>query len=811
MRTHRLRTLVVAFVAGLGCLSLVACASPEERLAEHLQEGQRLLTAGQTDQAALHFRNALRIDPQHPQALLGMGRIFEQRQNFPRAYAAYRDAADAADADPALIEAHNAYAVLALGGGDLDVVRDAAASIRAISPDHPDGLALEAALALREERLDDARALAQRALEVDPGHVNATSALVGVVRATGDSDAAVEIIDQYFAAAGPNVPLALLKLQVLAGAGDVDGVEAAFRQLLEFDNDNVSFRLAFADFYRGLDNDGAAESVLRTAIDDLETAPAATVSLVRLVHQNRGLEPALAEIERLRGADAETDASLAFLAADILTSEERFDEARAQLEAVIETAGDGTSRAHDAMAALATVDNASGQPQAAEVRLEELVQQDPQHRGGNYLLAALQLQQDDVPAAVSSARAALTRDPDWPPALKLMAQAHLAAGDRDLAIDALRRAVQSAPDDVESASRLAQLLSQRGDYDTAMDVWDHVINQVPDSAGALSSTAEIAIRQQDWNRASTDIDRLLATPGAELSGTLLAGSLRLAQGDSEGAQQWFERAREIEPEGAAPLLGLVRSHLIEDDVNSALELLERRVAERPDDALAHSLLAQLHTQAERYEDAANAYRAAIAAQPQWGAPYRALATLEERAGRVDAALAVLDEGVAVGADTDGQLLLTKAFVQQRADRNEAALRSYATMLDAGDQRDLVVNNYAALVADFAYSDEDHFTRALDLAQRFEVSSEAYFLDTLGWLYYRQGEYARALAILRRAAALMPNDEHIRYHVGATLHALGETDAARQELDRALSDDADYVGVEHARSLLEQIEDSAPAG
>lgn len=802
-----LRHYLRALVAVVALTGLVACGSPEERVADYVAAGQRFLDEGDLDRASISFRNALRIDAQHPRALFHMGQIHERRDDLRRAYTAYQAAADA---DPAMVEAHSAYAVLALTAGDLDQVRAAVEKIQAVAPRNADGLALAAAIALREERLDEAEMLARSALEGEPGHVNATSALAGVARARGDAAGAVAVLDRYFTEAGPNVSLALLKIQLLAAEGDTGAVEEAFRQLVSFDPENADFRMAFAEFYRNLGDPVAAEEVLRAAIEELDAEPTSTVGLVRLVYENDGTDAALEEIEQLTGRDEDVDFALGFLAADLLSADGRHAEAEARLASLREAAGPETARGLDASAGIATIDYALDRKDEARLRLDEILTVDGQHRGANYLWAILHLEAGEVTKAVTAGRTALAHDPEWVPGLKVLARAHLAGGGTDLAIDALRRAVEAAPDDVEAASTLAQLLAQRGDYDAALRVWDLVIGQAPNATGALANTAEIAIRQENWNRASRDIDRLLATPGAEFGGTLLAGSLRLAQGDIEGAKDWYERAGSMDPDGAAPLLGLVRSYLADDDVDGALVRVGARTEARPDDALALNLQAQLLVRTERTDEAIASYRSAIEAQPAWSTPYRELAVLKEGAGLVDDAIAVLDEGIDAGADRAGELRLAKAFALQRAERYDVAITVYAALLQAGDDSDLVANNYAALVADFGYDDAAQLERALELAQRFRTSSEAYFLDTLGWLHHRSGDHAQALTYLRRAAAILPDDPHIRYHLGAALHALGQSDSALLELERALPAGADYIGVDDARGLLLELREAEAA-
>ncbi|MFW5833433.1 MAG: tetratricopeptide repeat protein, partial [Pseudomonadota bacterium] len=764
-------------------LPLAACGSPEEREAEYLERGLVRLAEGDFSRARVELRNVLRINPKNARALLAMGQINEQQERYPQAFNAYLAAADA---DPNLIEAHNAYGVLALTAGQLDAVARAVERIAAVDPDNADGLALQAGLALRNGDVASAEEAARRALARAPAHVNATSALVGVFNARGDSPGAVGIIDEFLAAHGANVPLALLKIQLLAASNDEIGVEEAFGQLIEFEPDNVAFRIALANFYRSQARDAEAETVLRTAVDSLGTSTSAAAALVQLVYATSGLDAAIAEADNLLARSSE-DRTLDFLAADLLSREGRIDAARARLQDTVAAVGAETPRGLDARTALAGIDYSEGRLDEARAAVDGVLEEDQQHRGANYLAALIALGDSDPDAALTSARAALARDTNWVPGLTALAQAHFERGEESLTIEVLEQIVNLAPDDLRAAEQLARLLATRGDYDRAMEIWDRVLARVDDPVTALATTAELAIRQGNWSRANRDIARLLDDERGALSGSLLAGSLRVAQGDYEGGREWFNRAGELAPDAAQPMIGVVQSFLAQGDVDGALAAVDARLAEMTDDvdtALVWNLKAQLHGRQGDVQAAADAYRRASAARGDWTAPYLELARLYEGAGEPARAVEVLEEGITTGAAAES-LLLERAFVEQRSGRFRDAITTYERLLDAGATNDVVVNNFAALVADFGQEDPARMERALELAGRFETSTEPYFLDTLGWLHFQRGELTLALPLLRRASALLPEDPQLRYHLGAALYRSGEQEQARLQLQRAV--------------------------
>jgi len=59
------------------------------------------------------------------------------------------------------------------------------------------------------------------------------------------------------------------------------------------------------------------------------------------------------------------------------------------------------------------------------------------------------------------------------------------------------------------------------------------------------------------------------------------------------------------------------------------------------------------------------------------------------------------------------------------------------------------------------------------------------VDSLGWLFFRTGQYDKAVAEMERAIELTPDDATINSHLGDTLAAVGRIEEARYQWKRAL--------------------------
>jgi Flp pilus assembly protein TadD len=115
----------------------------------------------------------------------------------------------------------------------------------------------------------------------------------------------------------------------------------------------------------------------------------------------------------------------------------------------------------------------------------------------------------------------------------------------------------------------------------------------------------------------------------------------------------------------------------------------------------------------------------------------------------------------------------------------------------------VTNNLAMAILDHR-SDPASHKRALELARKIESSNDPLLLDTVGWAYYRAGEFAQAVSILERVVAKDDRVPVYHYHLGMAYLAMNNQVGARQQLEQAVAGDAQYVGIDAARAALAKL-------
>ena len=100
-----------------------------------------------------------------------------------------------------------------------------------------------------------------------------------------------------------------------------------------------------------------------------------------------------------------------------------------------------------------------------------------------------------------------------------------------------------------------------------------------------------------------------------------------------------------------------------------------------------------------------------------------------------------------------------------------------------------------------------FYLTLTLTERFQYSSNAAYLDTLGWVQFKSGDLDAAKATLEKVIRAEPGVPVYQYHLGMVYHQRGESQRARQLLTKALETGQEFRGKEKAQMTLESIRQS----
>ena len=793
--------LLAGLLAGFLAGSVAGCGSKEGRVESGLRKGEALLSVADWDKASLEVRNVLQIDPQNAQGYFLSARIEEGRRDIQRAFGAYSKVLELA---PDHVEAQVALARIYLLAGDAANAQQLTNQLLARNPAHPGGRTLQAALQVRRGDLKGAQQTARDVLADAPGASPDTSMLLaGLYANAGDNAQALKVVQAALAQAPQHLGLLQVAAQIAAApqaTGDTAAQAAGyFRRATELAPRNADFWNAWATHHARRDELEAAETVLRDAIRAQPDDGARMLTLLTFLESRRGPDAAIqAAIKAI--VDKPREHAWALRLAELYRSAGRDTDADATLRALVERAGDAPA-ALSARNALAAAKLAQGQTGQAQALVDEVLKINPRDSAGLVLRGRMHLAQGRPRDAVIDLRAASKDRPGSAEIIGRLAQAHRAAGEPALAREVLAQAVKDKPMESELRLLLAADLIDARDMKAAAAEVDAAIKAAPRNLRAHDLKVTLALARKDPAAAEKAYRDLKVQWPDSPAPAMRLGQLLAQQRRFDAALKEYDAAIAVAPKAAEPKVAAVALLIAQRRYDAAAARIDTLERAEPRNVLPHQLNGDLAMARANPAAAQRHYERMIDLAPELAAGYvhaaRALILQDKPAD----ALALLQRGEKA-QPKQMALPMARAEWLARLDRTDEAITLYEQLYRLAPEDDTVANNLGYLLAE-SRGDAASLQRALALTQRFAASTNAGFLDSLGWVHYRLGDYAQAVAVLERAWALSPDSPLLQLHLGLALHKTGQAERSRDILRRALASKAVLPNLDEARRIVAQ--------
>jgi tetratricopeptide (TPR) repeat protein len=352
----------------------------------------------------------------------------------------------------------------------------------------------------------------------------------------------------------------------------------------------------------------------------------------------------------------------------------------------------------------------------------------------------------------------------------------------------------------------ARFLLRRGKAEKAEKFLTELRERRPDNAEVLTALAEVELGRHEWADAQKTAKDIRQIGDPHGNAYQIEGAALIGQDKIDGAIALFQSAAKTEPSAMQPMELLVSALERAHKAERAVAVLQSALQKNPNNGAAYVLLGSIQRQTGKPEEARQNYELAIEKQPDYVGGYAALAQLDSDEKKYDDALAVIHAGLQRHADSM-VLQLAQTAILERAGRYEAAIDEYQDMLRKQPDSMIVANNLASLLTD-RRSDKASLERAQKIAAILRDTQVPQFMDTLGWVDYRNGAYNEALPLLTKAAVALPDHVMIRYHLGMAFLATQHLEQAAEQFRaaQALSPDQDLQ--EKLRQAQKKLSDEA---
>lgn len=738
-----------------------ACSTdPEKAKTEFLQSGDRFAAEKKYQEAIVQYRNALQQDAQFGEARLKLAETYE---TLGDASNAYREFIRAADSLP----------------GRADVQARAASYL------------------LLAGQFEDARARAEKALAIDPRHLDAQIILGNALSGLKDFDKALSQLEEAVKL-DPKSAAGYASLgAVQLARGSRDQAEAAFRTAVDGNPQNPAAHFALGNFLWATGRPLDAEASFKKALELEPSNLIAHRALATLYLATRRAPEAEPHLRALADQDSSASAPGKLALADYYLALDNADAAVKVLEPLTTTKG-ASSAALTRMAAIRYVKD--GKVQGHKV-IDEVLAADPKYVGALLTKTRFLLAEGLLEDALKSAQAAAAADQRSIEAQYLIGLIQRARRQPAEAVAAFNEVLKINPQAVAAQVHLAELNLASGQSGSAVQLATDADRVLPGNPRVKLTLVRSLIASGDVARATQELQPLLDRFGGVAVVQVAAGQLALAKSNVRGARDAFSRAAAIDRDNLDALRGLVAVDLAERKPDAARTRVESELGRRPDHPGLLMLLARVVATQGNSARAEELLKKAIEIDPSNLTAYGMLARLYMADKRLADARASFES--ILKEQPDSVFVQTMIGLLYEAEGNSVEARKrYERVMQLDPSAAVAANNLA-----YMYAEEGgNLDTALQLAQvaRQKVPESAEIADTVGWVYVKKNMGALAVSHFEHALARDPQSALYTYHLGLALAQTGQKIKARQSLERALTLNPDPDTAAKVRASLDQL-------
>ncbi|CDG83259.1 putative PEP-CTERM system TPR-repeat lipoprotein [Janthinobacterium agaricidamnosum NBRC 102515 = DSM 9628] len=318
----------------------------------------------------------------------------------------------------------------------------------------------------------------------------------------------------------------------------------------------------------------------------------------------------------------------------------------------------------------------------------------------------------------------LQAQPDMVPALLGMARIAVATQQLDQAISLIQQALKKDPADTDSLRLKGDVLRIQGKNDAALLVYQHILQLHPDNTLARIDIASLHIQAGHFNDARAEIgiarktaptslavmhaqalldfregknkaaleglQQILRVAPDHMPSILLAGSVQLALGAQQQAEQYLHRFLDANPGHPYAIKMLASIAMARGQTDSALDMVMPLLQSNPDDVELLSIAGEANMRARRFTQAAGYFEKASALAPDTAALHTALGVTRLGLGENARALVELERATQLdtGESRAGIMLVMTLL---RNHDNDKALAAVNSMQQRQPNNPLVLN------------------------------------------------------------------------------------------------------------------------
>lgn len=368
---------------------------------------------------------------------------------------------------------------------------------------------------------------------------------------------------------------------------------------------------------------------------------------------------------------------------------------------------------------------------------------------------------------------------------------------RDSSIVQLQKIRELDPDNLSTLHMLSNFYLEIDRTGEAKQMLREALEKNQRNPKTLVMLADIYVEEAQWDSVGTLLGSVVADPIVNKEAKLDVTQYLFSRYQQEPNNQPLKQALEdlldkftaTEPE-YGPAYALAADYYLNESNNpEALKALAKTNELAPRNDMAWRQRMQLLLAEGRYEEAIEAGKQADEYVPQDPFVLYFVGNAYLATGRQEEALSWFEKASQTPSRKPFKSAIYGSMgdAYSALDQWEEAKKSYDRALSLDPQNHNVLNNYAYYLSER----DEQLPKAEKMALKAieQAPENPSYLDTVGWVYYKKGEYEQARKYIQASLDTGGASAEVMEHMGDVLEKLGQEDQAREWWKKALQKDS----------------------
>jgi tetratricopeptide (TPR) repeat protein len=409
-------------------------------------------------------------------------------------------------------------------------------------------------------------------------------------------------------------------------------------------------------------------------------------------------------------------------------------------------------------------------------------------------------QQKQYKEAIDAYRRSTELDRDNLDSVRGLAENLMNDGQTEAALDQYKIIADSDPSDAQTYMRIAEIDRRSGKFDQAMEALKKANSVVPDSLEVQYNIAVIDEAQGKYDDAITILTELLqrtdhadgqySVPEKNNRSVFVErlGTVYREANKPQVAVETFRKMLDLGDDNAIRgYQQIIETYRDDRQWQAATEVAAEAAKKFPEDRDLQMVSASLQADMGNPDPAIARVKSMLKGNADDRSIYIALAQMYSRVKSWKEAEENINKALELANKPDDRdyAIFVQGSIYERQKKYDLAEESFHKVLADDPKNAMALNYLGYMLADRGTRVEEalgYIRRAVAL----EPQNGAY-LDSLGWAYYRLGNYDLAEENLRRASERIGNDPTVHQHLGELYQKTGRLKLATIHFERALEE------------------------